>query len=235
MAWATGMVSLPFGSLMLTVRYASSRMMSLANGDNGNVELITVYDAPARAAFAPIPRDFDGQELLPKDVLTAPGAPIEPPGDAEGGPSYRITSLRLRASGRTIEAAVEPLPENVEAMLIIETKRDVFRVAMKSSRPRFVGRLSQEIFLGVEPIFATMAIASGPNIATTPPRWIDNERAIENAARDRDIDPNHEVFSDLCRKTQLPNVFQNPPKSGGRHTAHSSISIQEGQPARFCL
>jgi hypothetical protein len=167
----------------------------LASGDNGNVELITVYDAPARAAFAPILSDFDGEELLPKDVLTAPVAPMELPGDAEGGPSYRITSLRLRASGRTIEAVVEPLRENVEATLIIETKHDVFRVAMKSSGARFVGRLSQEMSLGVEPVFATMAIASGSGIVTTPPRWIDNERAIENAARDRDIDPNHEVFS----------------------------------------
>jgi hypothetical protein len=29
----------------------------------------------------------------------------------------------------------------------------------------------------------------------TPPRWIDNERAVENAARDRHVDPNHEVFA----------------------------------------
>jgi hypothetical protein len=39
------------------------------------------------------------------------------------------------------------------------------------------------------------AIASGSGIVSTLPRWIDNERAIENAARDRDIGPNHEVFS----------------------------------------
>jgi len=167
----------------------------LANGDNSNVELVTVYDAPARAAFAPILSDFNGEELLPTEVLNAPVAPTEPPGDAEGGPSYRITSLRLRASGRAIEAVVEPPPESVEATLIIETKHDVFRVAMESSRARFVGRLSQEMSLGVEPVFATMAIASSSGIVLTPPRWIDNERAIENAARDRDINPNHEVFS----------------------------------------
>jgi hypothetical protein len=167
----------------------------LANADNGNVELITVYDAPARGAFAPILSDFDGEELLPEDVLIAPVAPIEPPRDAEGGPSYRITSLRLRASGRTIEAVVEPLPENVEATLIIETKHDVFRIVMKPSGTRFVGSLSQELSLGFEAVFATMAIASGSGVIATPPRWIDNERAIENAARDRDIDPNHEVFS----------------------------------------
>lgn len=167
----------------------------LANSNNGNVELITVYDAPGHTAFASILSDFDGEELLPQDVLTAPVPPIEAPGDAEDGRSYRITSLRLRASGRTIEAVVEPQPESVEATLIVEAKHNVFRVGMKSSRGRFVGRLSEEMSLGVEPAFATLAIASEYGILSTPPRWIDNERAIENAALDRDIDPNHEIFS----------------------------------------
>lgn len=166
----------------------------LANGDNGNVELITVYDTPARAAFAPILSDFKGEKLLPKDVLTAPVAPMEPPGEAESGPSYRITSLRLRASGRIIEAVIEPLRESVEATLIINTKRDVFRVAMKLSGPRFVGRLSQEMSLGADAVFATIEIVSSSGVVTTAPRWIDNDRAIENAACDRDIDPNLKAF-----------------------------------------
>jgi hypothetical protein len=167
----------------------------LANHDNGNVELITVYDAPERAAFAPILSDFDGEELLPKDALTAPVKLREPPGNEGAGPTYRITSIRLRASGRTIEALVEPAPESDEATLIIEAKRDVFRVPMKLSGGRWVGRLSQEISLGVEPVFASMKIPSGSGLVLTPPRWIDNERAIETAARDRYVDPNHEVFS----------------------------------------
>lgn len=167
----------------------------LANHDNGNVELITVYDAPDRAAFASILSDFDGKELLPKDVLTAPVKPMEPVGNEGSGPAYRITSLRLRASGRSIEALVEPTPENDEASLIIEAKRDVFRVPMKLSGARWVGRLSQEMSLGGEPVFAAMEIPLGSSLVLTPPRWIDNERAIENAARGRQIDPNHEVFS----------------------------------------
>jgi len=31
-------------------------------------------------------------------------------------------------------------------------------------------------------------------------------------------------------KTQLPDVLQNPPKTGFRCTAHGSIRIQEGEP-----
>ena len=60
---------------------------------------------------------------------------------------------------------------------------------------RLVGRLSEEMALGVEPVFATIEIPSDAGLVVTPPRWIDNERAIENAARDRHVDPNHEVFS----------------------------------------
>jgi hypothetical protein len=167
----------------------------LADHDNGNVELITVYDAPERATFAPILTDFDGEELLPKDVLTAPLKPVEAVGNEGSGLAYRITSLRLRTPGRTVEALVEPAPESDETTLIIEAKRNAFRVPMKLSGARWVGRLSKEMSLGAEPVFAVMEIPSGASLVLTPPRWIDNERAIENAARDRHIDPNHEVFS----------------------------------------
>lgn len=166
----------------------------LANHDNGNVELITVYDTAERADFAPILSDFDGDELLPKDVLVAPVKPMEQPGSESAGPAYRITSIRLRASGRTIEALVEPEPEQ-EATLVIETKKHVLRVPMTLSGVRLVGRLSEEMALGVEPVFATIEIPSDAGLVVTPPRWIDNEGAIENAARDRRVDPNHEVFS----------------------------------------
>jgi hypothetical protein len=166
----------------------------LANHDNGNVELITIYDTAERADFARILSDFDGNVLLPKDFLVAPVKPMEQPGSESAGPSYRITSIRLRASGRTIEALVELEPGH-EATLMIKTKQLVLRVPMKLSGARLVGRLSEEIALGVEPVFATMEIPSGSGLVVTPPRWIDNERAIENAARDRHVDPNHEVFS----------------------------------------
>jgi hypothetical protein len=189
--WFSG----PDGDAALMGSANCSAAAWLANHDNGNVELITVYDAPERAAFAPILSDFDGVELLPKDVLTAPAKPLEPIGDEGSGPAYRITSLRLRASGRAIEALVEPAPESDEATLVIEAKRNVFRVPMRLSGARWAGYLSQEMSLGAEPVFAVMEIPSGASLALTPPRWIDNERAIENAARDRQIDPNHEVFS----------------------------------------
>ena len=167
----------------------------LAHHDNGNVEMITVYDAPERAAFAQILTDFDGEELQPKDVLTAPIKPMEPFGGEGIGLSYRITSLRLRASGRNVEALLEPVPEIDEATLIIEAKRGVFRIPMKRSGARWVGRLSQEMFLGGDPVFASMEVTSGSSLVLTPSRWLDNERAIENAARGRQADPNHDVFS----------------------------------------
>lgn len=166
----------------------------LANHDNGNVELITIYDTAEPADFAPILSDFNEDLLLPEDFLVAPVELMEQPGNESAGPCYRITSIRLRALGRTIEALVEPEPGH-EATLIIGTKQHTLRVPMKLSGARLVGRLSEEISLGVEPIFATMEILSGSGLVVTPPRWIDNERAIENAARDRHVDPNYEVFA----------------------------------------
>ncbi|WP_439401420.1 hypothetical protein ACNJYA_32890 [Bradyrhizobium sp. DASA03068] len=167
----------------------------LANHANGNIELVTVYDAAERAAFAPILTDFDGEERLAKDVLTAPVKLEELPDNAGAGPAYRLTSLRLRASGRTIEALVEPVPDGEDAILTFELYRKVVRVAMKRSGTRYSGRLPEETSLGPEPVFATMQIQSGSTVAVTQPRWIDNERAIENAARGRQVDPNHQVFS----------------------------------------
>lgn len=166
----------------------------LAEHANGNVELVTVYDAAERSAFAPILTDFDGEECMPKDVLTAPVKPQELPDNA-GGPTYRLTSLRLRASGRTIEALVEPVPDSEDTILIFELNRKAFRIAMKRSGTRYLGRLPEEMSLGPEPVFATMQIESASAVVVTPPRWIDNERAIENAARDRNADPNHQLFA----------------------------------------
>jgi hypothetical protein len=167
----------------------------LANHANGNVELITVYDAPDRATFAPLLTDFDGEERMPKDVLSAPVEPEELPENTGGGPVYRLTSLRLRASGRTIEAIVEPIPDRDDAVLVFEVDRKKSRVVMKRSGNRFSGRLAQEMSLGAETVFATMEIPSGFGVIETQSRWIDNERAIENAARGRHTDPNHQVFS----------------------------------------
>lgn len=166
----------------------------LANSDQSNVELVTVYDAPERRLFASILADFDGAKLMPKDVLTAPVVVTKRGCDAAGDNVYRITSLRLRASRRTIEAILEPTPANAEVTLIIEAKHGEFRIAMKSVGARLVGQFPREASVGLEALFATMEIASTSGVVTTPPRWIDNDRSIENAARSGDIDPNHAVF-----------------------------------------
>ncbi|MDN3277849.1 hypothetical protein QWJ07_26535 [Frankia sp. RB7] len=167
----------------------------LANSANGNVELIAVYDAAERNAFAPILTDFDGEERLPKDVLRAPAKPEELPGGAQGGVVYRLTSLRLRASGRTLEAIVEPVPDAEHATLVFGVKRKTYRIAMTRSGNRFSGRLTEDMSLGAETVFAVLEISAGSALVTTPPRWLDNERAIENTARSRDVDPNQKVFS----------------------------------------
>ncbi|MCG6206308.1 hypothetical protein LPW26_16790 [Rhodopseudomonas sp. HC1] len=167
----------------------------LANHANGNIELITVYDTPDRAAFVPLLTDFDGEEHLPEDVLTAPVKLEELPGNAADGEIYRLTSLRLRESGRTIEAVVEPTPDQDSATLVFEIDRKKYRVPMKRSNNRFTGRLSEEISLGAETVFGTMEIPSNADVIVTQSRWLDNDRAIENGARGRETDPNHSVFS----------------------------------------
>ncbi len=167
----------------------------LANHAGGNVELITVYDAANRNAFAPILTDFDGEERLPKDALSAPAKPEELLGGTQGGIVYRLTSLRLRASGRTVEAIVEPVPDADHTTLVFGVKRKTYRIAMRRSGSRYSGRLTEDMSLGAETIFATLEIPSGASLVATQPRWIDNERAIENAAQSRTTDPNQKVFA----------------------------------------
>lgn len=189
--WFSG----PDGNAAIVGSANCSAAAWLADGAHGNVELVTIYDNPDRNAFAPILSTFDGKELLPEDVLTGQSDQISESSSGEASPSYRITSLRLRASGRTIEAVVEPEPDGVETALIVETKEDNLFVPMKLSDGRLLGRLSQHMSLGAETVFARMVIGLGSDRYTTPPRWIDNDRAIENAAHDNTADPSHEIFS----------------------------------------
>lgn len=167
----------------------------LANHDNGNVELVTVYDTPEAAAFAPILKDFDGEKRMPQEVLTAPVEPEKPPESDGVGTAYRLTSLRLRTYGRIIEALVEPAIDTDDATLVFEAKGQTFRITMKRSGERYSGRLAEDMSLGSEAVFATMEIPSGSGVVTTSSRWIDNEVALENTARDRNADPNHQVFA----------------------------------------
>lgn len=167
----------------------------LANHSNGNVELITVYDTADKAAFASILADFDGKQRMPKDVLTTPVKPEQLLGNETGGEAYRITSLRLRASERTIEAVIEPAPESDAFTLVFEAKKSLFRLKMTRSGVGYTGRLADDMSLGAETVFATAEIPLSSGTFVTVPRWFDNERAIENAARDRQVDPNHNVFS----------------------------------------
>ncbi|MGY8631321.1 hypothetical protein RAD15_02330 [Bradyrhizobium sp. 14AA] len=166
----------------------------LANHANGNVELITVYDTPDRAAFAPLLADFDGEKRLPEDVLKAPVKP-ELPGDEGDGLVFRLTSLRLRESGRAIEAIVDPVPDQDSATLVFEVGRKTFRVAMRRSGGRYSGRLTEEMSLGAETVFGRIEILVGPDVSVTQSRWLDNDRAIENGARGRETNSNHGVFS----------------------------------------
>ncbi|WP_316171521.1 MULTISPECIES: phospholipase D family protein [unclassified Bradyrhizobium] len=167
----------------------------LANHANGNVELVTVYDTAEESSFAPILADFDGEERLPKDVLSAPVQPEELPSASDENSAYRLTSLRLRPSGRAVEAIVEPVPDTECATLVFEAKRKTHRVTMTRSGNRYVGRLSEDMSLGAETVFATLEIQSGFAVMVTKPRWIDNERAIENAVQSRSMNPNHAPFS----------------------------------------
>ena len=58
-----------------------------------------------------------------------------------------------------------------------------------------VGRLPPDTSIGVSTAFATIEIVSKSGRFVTPPRWIDNEPALERATREREVDPDLREFA----------------------------------------
>jgi hypothetical protein len=169
----------------------------LANHDAGNVELVVPYDTADAAEFSRVLELFDGEHLLPAEILNAPILkPNETNSGGEGTTQYRIVSLRVRPSGRTIEATLEPAPpDDYSVELVIGENADEMRIAMKARGNVFVGGLPFGRSVGLGTVFATIEVISGKMRSVTPPRWIDNEPAISIAAREREVDPGLESLA----------------------------------------
>lgn len=167
----------------------------LANHAAGNVEMVVPYDRPEEDDFTPLLDLFNGEQLSPAQILNASvGATIVENDDGDETLHYRIVSLRLRSSGREIEATLEPVPSSDNTVeLIIGKATEGFRVSMMARGGGFIGRPDRPIGLGT--VFATMEIHSGSIRTVTLPRWIDNEPAIESAAREREVDPDLETLA----------------------------------------
>jgi hypothetical protein len=133
----------------------------LARHDAGNVELVVPYDQPEYAAFKPILSLFDGETLSAAEILK-PQLVNTKDTNGEAALTYRIVSLRLRSSGRTIEAAIEPSPPAESALhLLIPASSDTIRIVLTARGNGFVGRLPPDRSVAVGMVFATNK-GSGP-------------------------------------------------------------------------
>ncbi|WP_338834575.1 hypothetical protein [Bradyrhizobium septentrionale] len=167
----------------------------LAKHDAGNVELVVPYDQAELAAFKPILSLFDGETLSPAEILKPQLVKLKVT-NGEAALIYRIVSLRLRSSGRTIEATIEPSPPAESTLhLLIPASADTIRVMLAARGNGFVGRLPPDRSVGVGMVFATIEISAESGQFVTPPRWIDNEPAIERNTREREVDPNLQEFA----------------------------------------
>jgi hypothetical protein len=167
----------------------------LAKHDGGNVELMVPYDQAEYTAFKPLLSLFDGEQLLPAQILeTQPVKTKDTAGEATQG--YRIVSLRLRSPGRVIEATLEPPPPGDSSVhLVIAAGTEEIRVTLAARGNGLVGRLPPDTSIGVATAFAIIEIVSKSDRSVTPPRWIDNEPALERATREREVDPNLQEFA----------------------------------------
>jgi hypothetical protein len=167
----------------------------LAKHDAGNVELVVPYDQAEYAAFKPLLSLFDGETLPPAEILK-PQLINSKDTNGETALTYRIVSLRLRSSGRTIEATIEPPPPAESTLyLLIPSGTDTMRIDMTARGNSFVVRLPPDRSVGVGMVFATIEISAESGQFVTPPRWIDNEPALERNTREREVDPNLQEFA----------------------------------------
>jgi hypothetical protein len=184
--WFSG----PDGSAAVMGSANCSAAAWLASHDAGNVELVVPYDHAEDAAFQPLLSFFEGETLSPAEILKEPPLDVV---DICGvtAPAYRIVSLRLRSSGRTMEVMIEPAPPaDSRIHLLIPSGTDTMRIELTASANGFVGRLPPDRSVGVGMLFATVEIDAGSGQFVTPPRWIDNEPALERNTREREVDPN---------------------------------------------
>jgi hypothetical protein len=168
----------------------------LADHGSGNAELVTVYDDAELGAFEPLLARFDNERVASADFLNVP--PTQGPEDEDEhgeGIAYRIVSLRLRATGRLIEVKLEPGPADGNGIYLVVDAVSL-RLMLTPRGDAFVGRLGADQSIGVGTVFGHVEVVSGNDRYVTRPRWVDNEPALEGAARERKVDSNLE---DLAR------------------------------------
>jgi hypothetical protein len=177
----------------------------LAGKGSGNFELVIPYDAPVEADFKSILALFKGTKLAPDKVLFASSTATDDDAEPKTEP-FRLVSLRLRATGRVIEAILDPPPPtDSDVMLTIESSNRRIAIALTQRAASLIGRLPPEFQIGPGTAFATAQIETNGETVVTAPRWIDNDAALARASSDPSIEPG---LGDLYRKRAMSSDQQ---------------------------
>ena len=177
----------------------------LAGNGFGNFELVIPYDAPVEADFKSILALFKGAKLAPEKVLLTSSASSN---DSDGGESdaFRLVSLRLRTTGRVIEAILDPPPPaESRVTLTIESSNRRIAITLAQRTGSLIARLPLEFQIGPGTAFATAQIETNGLSVVTAPRWIDNDAALARASSNSPIEPG---LGDLYRRRAMSSDQQ---------------------------
>jgi len=162
----------------------------LAGNGFGNYELVIPYDTPAEADFKGVLALFRGAKHPPEQVLLEPATRDDDDDQDPPPEKFHIVSLRLRATGRVIEALIQPSPPaHSHVTLAIEAGRQRTTVSLGRREPGFVGRVAPEFEFGPGTAFASAHIEVDGYTTVTAPRWIDNDAALARASSGSMIQP----------------------------------------------
>jgi HKD family nuclease len=177
----------------------------LAGRSIGNVELVVAYDNARASDFKAILKTFDAKKLTPAQALPSQPAEMDDAASGDANP-YRLVSLRLRASGRLIEAITDPvITSDDDAKLVVHGSSGSADIRLTLQGNRLTGRLPPEFQIGSATPFAYAEIASHGTRYVTKPRWLDNEAALERAAKEEVVDPG---LRDLSRNSLFSSDHQ---------------------------
>lgn len=172
----------------------------------GNFELVIPYDTPAEADFKGVLALFRGAKHAPEHVLLEPATTDDDDDHAPSPETFRIVSLRLRATGHVIEASIQPSPPaHSRVTLAIDAGRRRTTVSLSRREIGFFGRLAPEFEFGPGTAFASAHVEIDGHSAVTAPRWIDNDAALARASSGSTIEPG---LRDLYRKRAMSSDQQ---------------------------
>jgi len=166
----------------------------------GNFEAVVPYDAPSEADFRGILSVFEGERLPPEDALIT-SAFEAPEIERESAKAYRLVSVRLRATGRIIEAVLDPAPlEGSGVELSIQGGRQAVEINVTRQKDLFVGRLPTDFEMGQATAFASARIRLEGDLWLTDARWIDSEAALARTTAEGLSEPG---LKDLSRRAVM--------------------------------